>query len=67
MQVPASSYPNFTSQMTGEIWVRPDDGGPTTSGADNLKVYLNGQLIAAAAATGNLATGDGMSITGGVE
>ena len=23
MQVPASSYLNFTSQMTGEVWVRP--------------------------------------------
>ena len=30
MQVPASSYLNFTSQMTGEVWVRPYAGGKTT-------------------------------------
>ena len=26
----ASSDLNFTSQMTGEVWVRPYPGGPTT-------------------------------------
>lgn len=30
VQVPASSYLNFTSQMTGEVWVRPFSGGETT-------------------------------------
>ena len=30
MQVRASSYLNFTSQMTGEVWVRPFPGGPST-------------------------------------
>jgi hypothetical protein len=33
-------------------------------GADNFKLYLNGQLIATATATGNLATGDGLFFTG---
>ncbi len=30
MQVLPSSYLNFTSQMTGEVWVRPSPGGVTT-------------------------------------
>lgn len=140
MQVPASSYLNFTTQMTGEVWVRPYPGGdytgwsgsyikpiffklaqgyvgdvapyslrtwdrygqrqaqaliqttdntfylhPSSStaglvpdgvwshlaftydaagGANNFKLYLNGQLIAQATATGNLATGDGLFFTG---
>jgi hypothetical protein len=134
MQVPASNYLNFTSQMTGEVWVRPYPGGITTGttngvqpifhkkdpsyqfayaletwgtynggprraaveinttegnfwlnsstlvpdnewshlaftynaagGANNLKLYLNGQLITQSTATGNLATGDGLFFTG---
>jgi hypothetical protein len=134
MQVRASSNLNFTSQMTGEVWVRPYAGGVTTGdtlgvqpifykleagnkrayaletwdvyhggprkaavritttdasvwlnsstlvpenvwshlaftydaagGANNLKLYLNGQLIAQATATGPLATGDGLFFTG---
>ena len=136
MQVPACDDLNFTSQMTGEVWVRPYSGGTTTGstseikpvffkmeknylfsysmqtwnyygnrqaraqiqtadgsfsvhpeekteglvpdgswshlaftydaagGADNLKLYLNGQLIASSTATGNLATGDGLFFTG---
>ncbi|MCX5888209.1 MAG: hypothetical protein NTY36_01995 [Deltaproteobacteria bacterium] len=134
MQVPASSYLNFTTQMTGEVWVRPSPGGNTTGttsgiqpifhkleasyhfayaletwgtygggqrkaaaeltttngifwlnsstlvpdntwshlaftydaagGANNFKLYLNGQLIATTTATGNLATGDGLFFTG---
>jgi hypothetical protein len=137
MQVSASSYLNFTSQMTGEVWVRPYPGGDYTGwagavikpiffkvepgynrvyslqtwarsgarqaqaqiqttdntfylnpagstaglvpdgvwshlaftydaagGANNFKLYLNGQFIAATTATGNLATGDGLFFTG---
>jgi len=137
MQVRASSYLNFTSQMTGEVWVRPFPGGTWTGwsgsyikpiffkveqdytypyslqtwargtarqaqvqikttdntyylnpasstvglvpdgvwshlaftydaagGADNFKLYLNGQLIAQMTATGNLVTGDGLFFTG---
>jgi hypothetical protein len=135
MQVLPSSYLNFTSQMTGEVWVRPYAGGKTTGstsvvkpifhknetnylsyalqtfdrggprqalaqiqtstgtyylnpasstvglvpdgvwshlaftydaagGADNFKLYLNGQLIASTTATGTLATGDGLFFTG---
>jgi hypothetical protein len=134
MQVRASSYLNFTSQMTGEIWVRPSAGGPTTGstsgiqpifhkleqgynfayalqtwgtygggprraaveinttngncwlnsstlvpdnvwshlaftydaagGANNLKLYMNGQLVGTATATGPLTTGDGLFFTG---
>lgn len=132
MQVTASSYMNFTSQMTGEVWVKPYPGGRTDGttgvtkyifhknegsnpiisyglqtadsygkrqarteirttdghfllgpagatdglvtdgvwnhlaftydaggGANNFKLYLNGQLIAQSTATGNLVTGDG--------
>ena len=33
-------------------------------GGNNLKLYMNGQLIASATATGNLATGDGLFFTG---
>ena len=33
MQVPASSYLNFTTQMTGEVWVRPYPGGDYTGWA----------------------------------
>jgi len=134
MQVRASSDLNFTSQMTGEVWVRPYAGGTTTgttsgiepifhkleagykfayaletwgtydggqrraaveinttegncwlnsstpvpdnvwshlaftydaSGGDNnLKLYMNGQLIASATAAGNLISGDGLFFTG---
>jgi hypothetical protein len=134
MQVPASNYLNFTTQMTGEVWVRPYPGGDTTGttygvqpifhkletgykfayaletwgtygggqrkamaeitttngnfwlnsstlvpdnawshlaftynaagGANNFKLYLNGQLIAQTTATGTLATGDGLCFTG---
>jgi hypothetical protein len=136
MQVRASSDLNFTSRMTGEVWVRPYADGPTTGttsaikpvfhkletgykfayslqtwdryglrqaqaqiltstgefwvnpadsteglvpdgswshlaftydaagGADNFKLYLNGRLIASTTATGNLATGDGLFLTG---
>jgi len=135
MQVPASSYLNFTSQMTGEVWVRPYAGGKTTGttsvvkyifhkieasyfsyglttydyygnrraagqirtsdgefwvvpatdtaglvpdgtwshlaftydatgGANNLKLYMNGQLVGSTTATGNLVTGDGLLFTG---
>jgi hypothetical protein len=135
MQVPASTYLNFTSQMTGEVWVRPYTGGKTTgttsvvkpifhkmeanyfsyalqtwdrsgqrqaaasirttagdfwvnpasataglvpdgswshlamtydagAGANNLKLYMNGQLVGTATATGNLATGDGLFFLG---
>jgi hypothetical protein len=135
MQVLPSSYLNFTSQMTGEVWVRPYPGGKTTGsssmvkpifhknetnylsyalqtwdrggprqatamirtsggevwvvpaattaglvpdgtwshlaftydaagGDNNLKLYMNGQLIAQASATGPLATGDGLFFTG---
>jgi hypothetical protein len=134
MQVRASSYLNFTSQMTGEVWVRPSAGGPTTGdtlgeepifhkleagykfayaletwgtynggqrragvrintttgycwlnsstpvpdnvwshlaftydaagGTNNLKLYMNGQLVGTATATGNLITGDGLFFTG---
>jgi hypothetical protein len=34
------------------------------AGTENLKLYMNGQPIAAATATGNLATGDGLFFTG---
>ena len=134
MQALASSYLNFTSQMTGEVWVRPYAGGKTTGttsyikpifhkveqgynfayalqtwlvqgqaqaqiqttdgkfwvnpasstaglvpdgswshlaftydaagGANNFKLYLNGQLIASTTATGTLATDDGLFLTG---
>ena len=136
MQVPASEYLNFSTEMSGEVWVRPSAGGdaingayqpvfqkveqsdftnfpysletfpgyygqrqarvmiyttsgrviltPTgatglvpddswshlaftykaTGGANNLKLYMNGQLIATATATGNLATGNGLLFVG---
>ena len=37
MQVPASSYLNFTTQMTGEVWVRPYPGGVTTGSTTEIK------------------------------
>ena len=40
MQVRASSYLNFTSQMTGEVWVRPSAGGPTTGTTSGYQAHL---------------------------
>ena len=133
MLVPGSSYLNFTSKMTAEIWVKPYDDGISTGtssvikpifhkegkwnksflyaistinrygkrqvaciiettddyimlnprdssvgliedvvwshvamtydaagGADNLKLYLNGQLIASETVTGDIVNGDGL-------
>jgi hypothetical protein len=37
MQVRASNYLNFTSQMTGEVWVRPYAGGPGTGSSSYVK------------------------------
>jgi hypothetical protein len=135
MQVRASEHINFTTSMTGEIWVRPYPDGETTGstsaikpvflkseqdfhnayalqtrdwygarqaqaeihttdgtfhvnpddatglvpdnewshlaftydaggGNDNLKLYLNGELIASTTASGELATGDGLLLIG---
>jgi hypothetical protein len=135
LQVPASADINFTSAMTGEIWVRPYADGITTgttsavkpvfskterdyrvayalqtrdwygerqaqarittsdgefyvnpddaiglvpddtwshlaftydagAGSGNLKLYLNGQLVAATTASGELTTGDGLLLVG---
>ena len=137
MQVPASDWLDFTSQLTAEVWVKSYAGGVTTGttsvikpifhnqttgksnfayalqtwdrygqrqaqaqirtgdgefsvnpssateglvpdgvwthlamtynaagGANNLKLYMNGRLIATATATGNLATKDGLFFAG---
>jgi hypothetical protein len=135
MQVRSSTALNFSSQMTGEIWVFPSPGGNTTgtslsakpifhklntgdfsyalqtydyygnrraaaqirtvdgefwvvpasetvglvpdgswshlaftydagAGADNFRLYMNGQLIGTTTATGNLSTTDGLFLLG---
>jgi hypothetical protein len=63
----------------GTFHVNPDDGSglvpdgqwshlaftyDAAGGSDNLKLYLDGQLIASTTATGELATGDGMLFVG---
>jgi hypothetical protein len=138
MQVPSSTYLNFTAQMTGEVWVRPYPGGHTpdpeapeawmpifhklmyenfsytlqtyyddfgqrkaaakvitsngtflvfpaddsvglvpegvwshlaftydaTGGANNFKLFVNGQLVGAATASGNISCNDGQFFLG---
>ncbi len=39
MEVPGSNWLNFTSQMTGEVWVKPYPGGKTT-GTTAAKKYI---------------------------
>ncbi len=50
--------------MPDGVWSHLAFTYDAAGGANNFKLYLNGQLIAQSTATGNLATGDGLFFTG---
>ena len=55
---------NSSTLVPDNVWSHLAFTYDAAGGANNLKLYLNGQLIAQATATGPLATGDGLFFTG---